>query len=177
MQKQENIVSMSETNGEIDKRLEASIRKKVELISAQKHILNAVKAPLEGLTAVPSNTNVLSEKGHECVNSIFTYTQLSGSYKLASTSSDGETQAHDLTTFTKELWDRSVDLTWSNIPELAPIPLCYLNQSEMSELKDRLDKFMAEAEITPLPRELNDSFESMSDVSNTNINLDDSHPF
>jgi hypothetical protein len=40
-----------------------------------------------------------------------------------------------------------------------------------------VDTVMKEAENMPLPKESDDSFESTSDISNTTVDLDDSHPF
>jgi hypothetical protein len=124
---------------------------KVELKEQKCDILKAVKVPLNFYNS-PTNEPKFS------------------------TSTQNPNNPHDISDLAKQLWDQTVDLTWSNVPELPPIIESALSDGEKAELTDVMDLLMTEAEMTPLPPGSDDSFESLSELDNT-INLDDSNPF
>jgi hypothetical protein len=81
--------------------------------------------------------------------------------------------ARNLTT---ELWEKSFNLSWSNMPEMPSLPVISINDCVGAELREGVDLLMSEAEKIPLPNPSDDSFESISELNST-INLDDSAHF
>jgi hypothetical protein len=79
----------------------------------------------------------------------------------------------DISKLANDFWNTSVDLTWSNIPHHQLDMHARLDDENFPFLKQRVEELMSQAEVTPLPEQADDCFDSISELDST-INLDDS---